>query len=75
MARTGSRPLTTNEPSTSQLSRMGLARLHDSMAAHVAAGRLPGLVSLVACGNDVHIDTIGTPSFAARVTAAHVPAG
>src|SRR2546425_13146454 len=33
------------------------------MAAHVAAGRLPGLVTLVACGDDVHIDTIGTPSF------------
>jgi CubicO group peptidase (beta-lactamase class C family) len=41
----------------------GLARLHDSMAAHVAAGRLPGLVTLVARGDDVHVDTIGTPSF------------
>jgi CubicO group peptidase (beta-lactamase class C family) len=63
MARTGSRPLTSNEPSTNQLSSKGLARLHGSMAAHVAAGRLPGLVTLVACGDDVHIDTIGTPSF------------
>ena len=33
------------------------------MAAHVAAGRLLGLVTLVASGDDVHIDTIGTPSF------------
>jgi CubicO group peptidase (beta-lactamase class C family) len=33
------------------------------MAAHVAAGRVPGLVTLVAYGDDVHIDTIGTPSF------------
>jgi CubicO group peptidase (beta-lactamase class C family) len=63
MTRTGSRPLTTNEPSTNQLSRKGLARLHDSMAAHVGVGRLPGLVTLVGCGDDVHIDTIGTPSF------------
>src|SRR2546429_7588282 len=63
MARTGSRPLPTHEPSTDQLSRRGLARLHDSMAAHVAAGRLPGLVTLVACGDDVHIDAIGAPSF------------
>src|SRR6266571_3093780 len=68
MTRTGSRPLTTNEPSANrpaaaQLSRKGLARLHESMAAHVAAGRLPGLVTLVACGDDVHIDAIGTPSF------------
>ncbi len=34
------------------------------MAAHVAAGRFPGLVTLVADGADVHIDAIGTPSFA-----------
>ena len=49
---------------TTQLSHQGLDRLHDSMAAHVAAGRLPGLVTLVARGDDVHVDTIGTPSFA-----------
>ena len=65
MPRTGSRPLTTNEPSASYLSRKGLARLHDSMAAHVAAGRLPGLITLVAHDDDVHIDTVGRPSFAA----------
>jgi CubicO group peptidase (beta-lactamase class C family) len=45
------------------LSGEGLARLHDSMEAHVAAGYLPGLVSLVASDDDVHVDTIGTPSF------------
>ncbi|HEX9316345.1 MAG TPA: hypothetical protein VGA71_13180, partial [Actinomycetota bacterium] len=55
--------LTTNEAATNRLSREGLTRLHNSMAAHVAAGRLPGLVTLVACGDDVHIDAIGTPSF------------
>src|SRR6267154_2629487 len=60
MARAGSQPLTTNH-----LSTQGLARLHDSMAAQVEAGRLPGLVTLVACGDDVHVDTIGTPSFVA----------
>lgn len=32
--------------------------------AHVAAGELPGHVTLVARGEDVHIDAIGTPSFA-----------
>jgi len=66
MPRTGSRPLTTNEPSASYLSRKGLARLHDSMAAHVAAGRLPGLITLVAHGDDVHIDTVGGPGFLGR---------
>jgi CubicO group peptidase (beta-lactamase class C family) len=55
--------LTTNERSTNQLTSEGLARVHDSMAAHVAAGRLPGLVTLVACGDDVHVVPIGTPSF------------
>jgi CubicO group peptidase (beta-lactamase class C family) len=34
------------------------------MAAHVAAGRFPGVVTLVADGDDMHIDTVGTPSFA-----------
>jgi CubicO group peptidase (beta-lactamase class C family) len=56
--------MTTNEAATNQLSREALARLHDSMAAHVAAGRLPGLVTLVATGGEVHVDPIGTPSFA-----------
>ena len=69
VARTGSRPLTSNEPAASppaasRLSREGLGRLDDSMAAHVAAGRLPGLVALVACGGDVHVAAIGAPSFA-----------
>ena len=45
------------------LSSDGLALLHDSMAAHVAAGRLPGLVTLVAHGDELHVDTIGSPSF------------
>jgi CubicO group peptidase (beta-lactamase class C family) len=45
------------------LSSDGLAPLHDSMAAHVAAGRLPGLVTLVAHGGELHVDTIGSPSF------------
>ncbi|HEX3426308.1 MAG TPA: serine hydrolase domain-containing protein, partial [Acidimicrobiales bacterium] len=56
--------MTTNEAATNQLSREALARLHDSMAAHVTAGRLPGLVTLVATGGEVHVDPIGTPSFA-----------
>ncbi|MBJ7599885.1 serine hydrolase domain-containing protein [Candidatus Nephthysia bennettiae] len=45
------------------LSKQGLGRLHDSMELHVNAGSLPGLVTLVAQGDEVHVDTIGTPSF------------
>jgi CubicO group peptidase (beta-lactamase class C family) len=44
------------------LSSDGLTLLHDSMAAHVAAGHLPGLVTLVAHGDELHVDTIGSPS-------------
>ena len=42
---------------------MRTSHLHDVMAAHVEAGELPGLVMLVARGDDVHVDTIGSPSF------------
>ena len=38
-------------------------RLHDAMAARVAKGELPGLVTLVARGADVHVDTIGVMAF------------
>jgi CubicO group peptidase (beta-lactamase class C family) len=58
MAPTGSQPLPSN-----QLSSKGLEHLHDTLARHVAAGHLSGLVSLVACGDEVHVDWIGTPSF------------
>src|ERR1700737_4306048 len=60
-AENGKRPMT-----TSGLSQAGLARLHDLMSAHVEAGGMPGLVALVARGDDVHIDTIGSPSFGDR---------
>jgi len=44
-------------------SQAGLGRLHDAMAARVAKGELPGMVTLVARGEDVHVDTIGTVAF------------
>jgi CubicO group peptidase (beta-lactamase class C family) len=46
------------------LSTDGLAHLHDVMTGHVEAGEMPGLVTLVARGDDVHVDVIGSPSFA-----------
>ena len=49
---------------TAGLSAAGLAHLHDVMSAHVEAGEIPGLATLVARGDDVHVDTIGSPSFA-----------
>jgi CubicO group peptidase (beta-lactamase class C family) len=49
---------------TTHLSAHGLATLHELMAAHVEEGELPGLVTLVARGDDVHVDVVGRPSFA-----------
>src|SRR5437879_9555419 len=40
-------------------SQAGLDRLHEAMAARVANGELPGMVTLVAHGEDVHVDAIG----------------
>ena len=44
-------------------SRAGLDRLHEAMAARVANGELPGMVTLVAHGEDVHVDAIGVKAF------------
>src|SRR5712691_12260607 len=41
----------------------GLDRLHEAMAARVAKGELPGMVTLVAQGEDVHVDPIGVMAF------------
>src|SRR6266550_27734 len=44
-------------------SQAGLHRLHEAMAARVAKGELPGMVTLVAHGEDVHVDAIGVMTF------------
>jgi CubicO group peptidase (beta-lactamase class C family) len=41
----------------------GLDRLHEAMAARVANGERPGMVYLVARGDEVHVDTIGSMAF------------
>ena len=41
--------------------------LHDAMAARVARGELPGIVTLVARGDHVRVDTIGTTAFGGGV--------
>jgi CubicO group peptidase (beta-lactamase class C family) len=48
---------------TSALTQAGLDRLHEAMAARVDKGELPGLVTLVAKGDDVRVDTIGLTAF------------
>ena len=48
---------------TAALSEAGLRRLHAAMAERVAQGELPGLVTLVARGDDVRVDAFGTMAF------------
>jgi CubicO group peptidase (beta-lactamase class C family) len=48
---------------TTSLSQAGLDRLHRAMAARVAKGELPGAVTLLAQGDEVHVDAIGTMAF------------
>ena len=43
-----------------------MTALHELMEAHVASGQMPGLVTLVARGDDVEVDVIGSPRFADR---------
>jgi CubicO group peptidase (beta-lactamase class C family) len=43
-----------------RLAAPALARLHDQMASHVDRGAVPGIVTLVSRGDEVHVDTIGT---------------
>src|SRR5260221_10181441 len=45
-----------------QLTAEGLARLHAVASEHVAEDRIPGLVALVARGDQVHVETLGTLS-------------
>ncbi|HEV8175180.1 MAG TPA: serine hydrolase domain-containing protein, partial [Actinoplanes sp.] len=42
-------------------------RLHEAMAVRVERGEFPGIVTLVARGDDVHVDTIGVTEFGGDV--------
>jgi CubicO group peptidase (beta-lactamase class C family) len=44
-------------------SRAGLDRLHAAMAAHVERGDLPGVVTLLSRGDEVHADALGALAF------------
>src|SRR5438552_2584988 len=50
--------------STAGLSGARLARMHDVMAGYVERGEMPGLVTLVSRRGEVHVDAIGTQTFA-----------
>lgn len=46
--------------SSGRLSNAGLSRMHEVMAGYVTRGEIPGLVTLVNQGEDVHVDAMGT---------------
>ena len=48
---------------TSGLSKARLGRMHEVLTRHVESGAVPGLVSLVARRDEVHVDAIGTTAF------------
>ncbi len=49
--------------SGSGLSKERLSRMRDLMAGYVERGEIPGLVTLVRRGGEVHVDAIGTMAF------------
>jgi len=51
---------------TGSTAQVGPGRLHAAMAAHVAKSELPGMVTLVAHGEDVEVDAIGVMAFASN---------
>ena len=48
---------------TQSIPQAGLDRLHAAMAARVDKGELPGLVTVVALGDQVHVDCVGFKGF------------
>ena len=48
---------------STQLTPAALERLHSAMAAHVERGEFPGMVTLVATRDQVHVDPIGKTAF------------
>ncbi len=45
------------------LTKDGVEALHTALARHVERGDMPGIVALVACGDDVHVEAVGHRDF------------
>ena len=45
--------------SATRLTAAGLKGLHAAAERHVGEERVPGLVALVACGSQVHVEALG----------------
>lgn len=44
---------------TNKLSKVGIADLHMTMTCHVERGDIPGIVTLIGRGDEIHVDAIG----------------
>jgi CubicO group peptidase (beta-lactamase class C family) len=51
---------------TDRLTSKGLQRLHAAAARHVADDQVPGLAALVAVGDQVHVEALGSLSAGGR---------
>jgi CubicO group peptidase (beta-lactamase class C family) len=49
---------------TEKLNKLRVADLHATMAGYVKRGDIPGIVTLIACGDDIQIDAVGTKTVA-----------
>lgn len=49
--------------SNAGFTKPGLGRLHRVLCSHIEHKALPGLVALVSCGDEVHVETLGTLAF------------
>ena len=43
-----------------KLNPSGIAGLHEAMAGHIERGDIPGIVTLIGRGGEVHVDAVGT---------------
>jgi CubicO group peptidase (beta-lactamase class C family) len=48
---------------TQRLSPVRLERMHRVLGGYIDRGEMPGLVALVSCGEDVHVEALGALSF------------
>jgi CubicO group peptidase (beta-lactamase class C family) len=52
--------MNTTPTTTQKLNPAGVASLHTAMAGYVQRGDIPGIVTLIARGDDIHVNAVGT---------------
>ncbi len=44
---------------TNKLNQARVAELHSAMNGYIERGDVPGIVTLIACGEEIHVDAVG----------------